>query len=72
MTIYNINRPNPLQKIMSIPTHAFVTSFRINHFCDFRYDCPPWHLVKVTGNCIYDYNVVCSCICNLYLQLMSI
>jgi hypothetical protein len=46
MTIYNINGPNPLQRIMPIPTHAFVTSVQINHFCDFRYDYPLWHLVK--------------------------
>jgi len=56
MTIYNINGPNPLQRIMSIPTHAFVTSIQINHFCDFRYDCPPWHLVKTIGNCIMTSN----------------
>jgi hypothetical protein len=61
-----------LQGILSIPTHVFATSIQINHFYNFRYDCPPWHLLKMTGSRINDYKVVCSCICNLYLQLMSI
>ncbi len=29
-----------LQGIKSIPTYAFATSIQINHFCNFRYDCP--------------------------------
>jgi hypothetical protein len=58
--------------ILSIPTHASVTSIQIYHFCDFRYDCPPWHLVKTTSSQINDYKMVYNCICNLYLQLMSI
>ncbi len=61
-----------LQGILSIPIHAFATSVQINHFCDFRYDCPLWHLVKTTDSHLNDYKVVCSCIWNSYLQLMMI
>jgi hypothetical protein len=61
-----------LQRILSIPTHAFVTFVQINYFCDFKYDCPLWHSVKMINSHIDDYKVVCNCICNLYLQLMLI
>jgi hypothetical protein len=61
-------QPHTLQGILSIPTHAFVTCAQINNF----YDYPPWHLVRTTCSHINDYKMVCSCICNLYLQLMSI
>ncbi len=46
-----------LQGILSIPTHAFVVCVQINYFCNYRCECPLWHLVKM----------ICSCICNLYL-----
>ncbi len=61
-----------LQGILSIPTHAFVTFVQINNSYDFRYDYPPWHLVKMTSSHINDNKVVCNCICNSYLQLMLI
>jgi hypothetical protein len=61
-----------LQGIQSIPIHAFATFIQINHFCDFKYDYPLWHLVKMTSSLINDYKMVCNCICNLYLQLMLI
>jgi hypothetical protein len=41
-------------------------------FFDFKYDCLSWHLVKTTSSHINDDKMVCSCICNLYLWLMSI
>jgi hypothetical protein len=56
-----------LQGILSIHTHAFMTSVQINHFCDFRYDYLLWHLVKMISSHINDYKVVCNCICNLHL-----
>jgi len=31
---------HPLQRILSIPTHVFMTFVQINYFCDFKYDCP--------------------------------
>ncbi len=36
-------------------------------FCNYRCECPLWHLVKMICNRINNYKVVCSCICNLYL-----
>ncbi len=45
---------------------------QINHFCDYGCDYLLWHLVKLTCSRINDYKLVCSCICNLYLWLMSI
>jgi hypothetical protein len=39
-----------LQGILSIPTNVFTTSIQINHFCDFRYDCPSQHLIKLTNS----------------------
>jgi hypothetical protein len=47
-----------LQGIFSIPTHAFAKSVQIHHFCDFRYDCFLWHLVKIIIGRINDYKVV--------------
>ncbi len=35
-----------LQGILSISTHAFATYVQINHFCDYRCNNLPWHLVK--------------------------
>ncbi len=64
--------PPPLQAIMSIPTHVFATSIQINYFCDFKYDYPSKHLVKMTCSHIDNYKVVYNCICNLYLRLMLI
>jgi hypothetical protein len=61
-----------LQGIQSISTCAFATFIQINHFCDFKYDYPLWHLVKMTNSRINDYKIICNYICNLYLQLMSI
>jgi hypothetical protein len=65
---------HPLQRTLSIPTHVFASYVQINHFCDFRYniDSLLWHLVKMISSRINDYKVVYSCICNLYLWLMSI
>jgi len=63
---------HPLQRILSIPTHAFVTFVQINYFCKFKYDCSSWHSVKLIDNRINDYKVVCNCICNLYLGPMLI
>jgi hypothetical protein len=37
--------------------------FQINHFCDFKYNYPPWHLVKTTSNHINDYKMVCNMQC---------
>jgi hypothetical protein len=71
-TLTQLNKNVSLQGILSIPTHAFATCVQINHFCDFKSNCPPWHLVKTIGSHVNDHKVVCSCICNLYLQLMSI
>jgi hypothetical protein len=66
-------KPMPLlQGILSIPTHAFATFVQINHFYDFRYDCPLWHLVKLISSRINNYKMVCGYICNLYLWLMLI
>jgi hypothetical protein len=62
----------PLQGILSIPTHVFATFVQINHFCNFWYNCPPWHLVKLINIYRNNYKMVCSCICNLYLWLMLI
>jgi hypothetical protein len=61
-----------LQGILSISTDAYATSIQINHFCNYKCDYLPWHLVNMTCNCINEYKVVCSYICNLYLQLMLI
>jgi hypothetical protein len=44
-----------LQGILFIPTHAFVISVQINHFYDFRYDYPMWHLVKMINSRINNY-----------------
>ncbi len=61
-----------LQKILSIPTHASMTSIQINHLCYFIYDYLMWHLVKMTSSCINNYKVVCNCTCNSCLWLMSL
>jgi hypothetical protein len=61
-----------LQGILSIPIEAFVTCVQINHFCNYRCKCPLWHLVKMTCSHINNHKMVCSCIRNLYLRLMSI
>jgi hypothetical protein len=58
---------NSTQGIRSISTHAFANSIQINHSCNYKCDYLPWHLIKMTCNCINDYEVVCSYICNLYL-----
>jgi len=54
------------------PIPTFVTFVKINHFCNFKYNNPLSHLVKMICSHINDYKVVCSCTCNLYLQLMLI
>ncbi len=53
-------------------SHAFMTYVQINHFGNYRCDCLLWHLVKMAYDHINNYKMVWSCICNLYLQLMSI
>jgi len=58
-----------LQGILSIPTHAFLVCVQINYFCNYKCECPLWHLVKMICSCINNYKVVCSCICNLYLSI---
>jgi hypothetical protein len=65
--ILKMHEYEPVQAVKFIPTHAFVTSIQINHFRNFRFDCPSWHLVKMTYSHINDYKVVCNCICILYL-----
>jgi hypothetical protein len=61
-----------LQGISSIPTHAFVVCVHINYFCNYKCECLLWHLVKMICSHINNYKIVCSCICNLYLWVMSI
>jgi len=63
---------HPLQRILSIPTHVFVTFVQIKYFCDFKYDCLSWHSIKMTNSHINDYKGVFNCIYNLYLRLMLI
>jgi hypothetical protein len=61
-----------LQGILSIPTHTFVTCVQINHFFYYWCDYPPWHHGKTTCSCKNNQKVVCSCICNYDLWLMSV
>jgi hypothetical protein len=57
-----------LQWIMSNSTHAFVIYVQINHFCNYKCDYPPWHLVKMTCSCMNNYKVIC----NLHMQLILV
>ncbi len=52
--------------------HAFAACVQINHFCNYRYDCPLWYLIKMTCTHINNYKVVCNYICDLDLQLILI
>jgi len=53
---------------MSISTHAFAIYVQINHFCNYRCDCPFWHLVKMICSCTNNYKMIC----NLHMQLILV
>jgi hypothetical protein len=59
---------------MSNSIHAFATCVQINIFVIINVivNYLLWHIVKMIYSCINEYKVICSCMCDLDLWLMSI